>query len=320
MHVTEHGLRLHCLRLHPETLPPREVAKAAPGISLRVAKNGLIYARKPLRNQEASWKRVTSVVCPDCARICTSISACRKHWSNVCSHPLAKKCPGCQLLIKATVSASFKPGGRKRPHVPLATREKARTLHTCMADPKKAPSIARQSLGRAGVAKPPRVQKSKATATKPAVERLPRRYQLLPTATVRKFIRPKVRIGKKPMFSHPYCVIRPELYKPLPAGWDWPPIPFKSDLPYPRIKRKKKRRIPQEVLDEWRQFRTRRSSTGPTAPSSSGAGLPGPTGNVPDDLPELLDHNNQQGDSSDGEPPDDEIFRGAAALGFDDGL
>jgi len=63
-----------------------------------------------------------------------------------------------------------------------------------------------------------------------------------------------VRLGKQSLFPHSYRRIRPEVYKPLPEGWVWPPIPHQSDLPHPKRRRKKKRRIPQEVLDEWKNF------------------------------------------------------------------
>lgn len=199
----------------------------------------------------------------------------------------------------------------------MTIRGEARAIHNCMADPKKAPLIARQSLGRVGVAKPPRVKKSKAPASTSAVVKLPLRYPLLPTVTVRRLIRPEIRITKRPTSSHPYRLIREELYKPLPDGWAWPPIPFRADLPTLRPKRKEKRRIPQEVLDEWLQFQTRRSPPGPGNPPGSEGGSPGPAGNGPDDPSELLDPQ-EQGGSSDEEPSDGVFRREGAAMSLDD--
>ena len=104
-----------------------------------------------------------------------------------------------------------------------------------MSDLTKAPTIAKQSLARAGNvfrAKPA------AAAVDPPIPKGPL-YRLLPPYTVRRFLRPKVRLlsGKRSMFAHPIRCIRPEVYKPLPEGWVWPPIPTQSDLPYiPRRK------------------------------------------------------------------------------------
>lgn len=122
-------------------------------------------------------------------------------------------------------------------------------MHNCMADPAKAPLIARQSLSRAGEAKLPR-----AASVAPKKIRAPAPYRLLPPITVRRFMRPRVRVGKRRMFSQAIAVLRKELYKPLPAGRDWPPAPVQTDLPRPEPARDKKKRTPQWVLDEWKGF------------------------------------------------------------------
>lgn len=171
------GLTRHCYIKHPEITPsPASSTRITTGVKFLKTKKGKLWVRTPQRNQAASWGKVKSTACPDCGRKCESIGACRRHWSNVCSHPLVKKCPGCQLLIKTAALASYD-GGKSvtRPYVCKAIRQKARGLHNCMADPAKAPLIARQSMGRAGVAKPPRA----VNKAKPAGPRH-RFYQLLP--------------------------------------------------------------------------------------------------------------------------------------------
>ena len=72
------------------------------------------------------------------------------------------------------------------------------------------------------------------------------------------------------MFPKAFRTFRPEVYRPLPDGWVWPPAPFQPDLT--RLKREKKKKpIPQEVLDEWRRARRPRTQAGFSTSSSSGA-------------------------------------------------
>ena len=148
---------------------------------------------------------------------CTSISACRYHWSLVCSHPLVKHCPGCQLLVRTAAKDSQRPGGRSRSYIPPAVRVQSRSMHNCMSDPAIAPAIAKQSLARGGHA----FRAKPATAAANPPPKGPQ-YRLLPPYTVRRFLRPKVRLrsGKRSMFAHPIRRIRPETYKPLPDGWE----------------------------------------------------------------------------------------------------
>ena len=87
----------------------------------------------------------------------------------------------------------------------------------------------------------------------------PLHYKLLPTHTVRRHLRAPFRIstGKCTMYAKPDRRIRESSYKPLPEGWQWPPFPDDRSLPYHKPKKKRKERIPQEVLDEWRLFNDR---------------------------------------------------------------
>ena len=130
-------------------------------------------------------------------------------------------------------------------------------------------ACAKQSLARAG-----HVFRAKPAAAAANPPPKGPQYRLLPPYTVRRFLRPKVRLrsGQRSMFAHPIRRIRPETYKPLPDGWVWPPIPTQSDLPYIPRKKKRKRRIPQSVLDEWKGF---------SRPKSSLEGLVQPPGRLP---------------------------------------
>jgi len=70
-----------------------------------------------------------------------------------------------------------------------------------------------------------------------------------------------VRLKKQALFSHSYHRLKPETYRQLPDGYEWPVPPRPSDLPY--VKRKKKKKpIPQHVLDEWRGVARTRSAGG----------------------------------------------------------
>ena len=86
------------------------------------------------------------------------------------------------------------------------------------------------------------------------------------------YLRLKVKLGsgKRSLFPKAYRVLRPEKYRPLPDGWCWPPTPYQSDFSHPK-KKKRKKRIPQEVLDEWRGFSRRRPEADSSASTSSGA-------------------------------------------------
>ena len=144
------GLRLHCLSAHPDSVAPSSAHPVQVGVKTRQTKQGLIYGRSPLRNQAKSWANIKDKICPECNMRCTSISACRRHWSLVCSNPLVKHCPGCQLLVQTAAKDSHRPGVRSRPHVSLEVRVQSRSMHNCMSNPAIAPTIAKQSLARAG--------------------------------------------------------------------------------------------------------------------------------------------------------------------------
>ena len=130
----------------------------------------------------------------------------------------------------------------------------ARPLHNCLDDPAQASVGARLSQAQAG-----QLFRGPSNTVPPAPR--PLYYRLLPPVTLRRYLRPKVKLGKQALFSHSHHRLRPELYKPLPEGWEWPPPPFISDLPHPKRKRKRKRRIPQEVLDEYARWAQPRPAT-----------------------------------------------------------
>ena len=188
-----------------------------------------------------------------------------------------------------------------------------------MDDPTTAPTIAKQSLARAGNvfrAKPA------AAAVDPPIPKGPQ-YMLLPPYTVRRFLRPKVRLrsGKRSMFAHPIRRIRPEVYKPLPEGWVWPPIPTQRDLPLIPRKKKRKRRIPQSVLDEWRGFsRPSSSREGPQQPPRTAPQPPSADQTIEGEEGASQHSNNELSDidPAQGEIPDDEIPEEVRFLGFDD--
>ena len=89
------------------------------------------------------------------------------------------------------------------------------------------------------------------------------------------------------------------MFPAVSDGWVWPPTPPQSDLPYIPRKKKRKRRIPQSVLDEWRGFSRPASSLGEEGD---------------------LHHANEISDidSAQGEIPDDEIPDDVRFLGLDD--
>ena len=98
LHTAE-GLHLHRLRKHKDTYKEGVGIRQPKGnpIRYKLSEKGPV----PQKNQAKSW------VCPKCCRKFPSIALCRKHWSSTCSNPLAKKCPGCQLLIKTAAKASW---------------------------------------------------------------------------------------------------------------------------------------------------------------------------------------------------------------------
>jgi len=139
-------------------------------------------------------------------------------------------------------------------------------MHNCMTDPAKAPLIARESLRKVGKAKHTLFK-----TVRPEEPSAPRtlHYQLLPPVTARRHIRPRVKLSKQALFSKSHTRLRRERYKPLPEGWEWPPLPYVADLPVVTLQRKKKKRIPQEVLDEWKSAKLNRSKRGPPLPFTS---------------------------------------------------
>ena len=100
------GLHLHRVRKHPDSYKEGIGIRQPAGIPIRYKLSG--NAPVPQKNQAKSWKMCNSVYCPSCCRKFPSIALCRKHWSGTCSNPLAKKCPGCQLMIKTAAKASWK--------------------------------------------------------------------------------------------------------------------------------------------------------------------------------------------------------------------
>lgn len=254
---TAHGLRLHILYVHPALAPATGHTPQVSGVKSTTSKRGYLFARPPQRNQGAPWAAIKSHICPECRLKGKSVGACRRHWSNACSNPLVTTCPGCQLVMTTASKASCSQGDKTRPHTPLKVRAEARALHNCNKDPSKTPLIARRSLARAGIGKNPA----------PAASRVPQagrpfHCQLLPPVTVRRFLRPRVKIRERSLFAHPHRCLRKETYKPLPAGSEWPPLHLESGLPHVRRKNKKKL-IPLEVLAEWRRSREKKHGWAP---------------------------------------------------------
>ena len=81
-------------------------------------------------------------------------------------------------------------------------------------------------------------------------------YQLLPHVMIRRHIRAPFRVrGKSTQYNKPHRRLREVRYKPLPDDWLWPQLPHYPGLPYQKpTKKKKKKGIPQWVLDEWKLF------------------------------------------------------------------
>ena len=174
-------------------------------------------------------------------------------------------------MIKTAAKASWKLKGayEKFTLIPERTRRKAWALHTCSKDPDKAPDIARRSY-----LMQKRLIGLKATPS-PVAAATPRplHYKFWPTRPIRRHLRAPFRIstGKSTMYARPHRRM-PEIgYKPFPEGWQWPPVLDYRSLPYHKPKKKRKKRIPQEVFDEWRLFNNR---TQASSSSSSSSGCP----------------------------------------------
>ena len=281
---TAEGLHLHRLRKHKDTYKTGVGIRQPKGIPIRykLSENAPV----PQKNQAKSWITCNSNFCPSCSRKFPSIALCRKHWSSTCSNPLAKKCPGCQLMIKTAAKASWPLDFTKKlsPNyakllVPAKIRRQAWPLHTCLKDPAKAPPHMRMALkqfkhgrltGRKSGRDTRAVRRGRLTFAKPkqvaAAEPLPAQqvkeaprplyYQLLPLATIRRHIRAPFRDrGKSVQYNKPHRRLRDTRYKPLPDDWLWPQPPHYPSLPYQKpTKKKKKKGIPQWVLDEWKLF------------------------------------------------------------------
>ena len=150
----------------------------------------------------------------------------------------------------------------------------------------------------------------------------PLQYRLLPSYTIRRFLRPKVRItgGKRTMFPHPVRVLRQERYKPLPEGMVWPPVPDIPDHPRARPKKKKRKPIPPEILAEWARARrvAREGALNPPMLHSSLDQVE--ECSYPDDLDydmEAAAPASSHGDSAVGEIPED-VAMEDWGLGLDD--
>ena len=148
-------------------------------------------------------------------------------------------------------------------------------LHTFFKDPDKAPDIARRSylmkkrfMPQAKIIGPSVATSSTVAAATP---------RPLPSHTIRRHLRTPFRIstGKCTMYAKPHGRIRKVSYKPLPEGWQWPPVPGYRSLPYHKLKKKRKKCIPQEALDEWRLFTNRTQAS--SLSSSSSASPPQPS-------------------------------------------
>ena len=128
-------------------------------------------------------------------------------------------------------------------------------------------------MPQAKILDPSVASSSNSTAATPR----PLHYKLLPTHTVRTHLRVPFRIsmGKCTMYAKLHRRLRGTKYKPLPEGWQWPQVPDYRSLPYHKAKKKRKKRIPQEVLDEWRLFNTRTQAS--SSSSSSSASPPQPS-------------------------------------------
>ena len=195
-HTLTH-LHHHRSRTHPDTYTTGIKIRQPVGIPIRYKLSG--NAPVPQENQAKSWKSCDSNVCPACKRIFPDVALCRRHWSGTCSNPLAKKCKGCQLLMKTAAKASWKLKGtyKKFTLIPERIRKKAWTMHTCLRDRDKAPDIARRSylmkkrlMPQAKILDPSVATFSRSTAASPR----PLHYKLLPTHTVRRRLRAPFRI------------------------------------------------------------------------------------------------------------------------------
>ena len=71
------------------------------------------------------------------------------------------------------------------------------------------------------------------------------------------------------MYAKPHRRLRETSYKPFPEGWQWPQIPDYRSSPSHKPKKKRKKRIPQEVLDEWRLFSNRTQARSSSSSSSA---------------------------------------------------
>ena len=75
--------------------------------------------------------------------------------------------------------------------------------------------------------------------------------------------------NKLPIYAHPSRQLRPPKYKPLPDGWEWPPLPYPNDLDLKPRTKKKRKRIPIEVPQEYAAFRQPRAQSSQTQPKNT---------------------------------------------------
>ncbi len=117
----------------------------------------------------------------------------------------------------------------------------------------------------------------------------PIHYRLLPPLTLRRFIRPRVKlVGKRHLFGVPRRQIRNILFQDLPEGTELLLYPHVPDLPPPPRKPKRKRRMPAAIKAEIQEFHRKtaqlhRSST----PADSSTGPAGPSNDLADYWDEL---------------------------------
>ena len=182
-------------------------------------------------------------------------------------------------------------------------------MHTCLKDPDKAPDIARRSylmkkrlMPQGKIIDPSVASSSNSTAATPR----PPHYKLLPIHTVRLHLRAPFRIstGKCTMYAKPHRRLRETIYKPLPEGWQWPQVPGSRSLPYHKPKKKRKKRIPQEVLDEWGLFNNRTQASSSSSLSSASPSRPARLTEARDPSTGELDSDIRMGEDS----ADDKAF------------
>ena len=116
------------------------------------------------------------------------------------------------------------------------------------------------------------------SATRAAITSSPKTgppyYCVLPPCATGRGLRVKVKLGegKGLCAAQPDLVLEKKKSKALSPRWKWPPPLSHPLLPHKKPKRKKK--IPKEVLDKWRSWRTAKAKAGNSSASSLSAAPP----------------------------------------------